>query len=201
MDALVNALIAAGLLLILLLIIYLIDRINTIERETRHMMNLVDSANRTPSHRSLDPFMGLSGKKLWDAMSGRPPEGMDAVTLVELRANYDIVLSKHIESLFQEGFKDGQRGMSGEPQNPRIVTTARAEIESWLPSAQVNTLYRCGLDAAQATAPLRGSIRAALDEVGQFLYGRTQISALTSLSDWLMPETPNAASPEVGKGL
>lgn len=195
MDALVNALIAAGLLVVLLLIVYLIGRINTIEKETRHVMNVVDAGQLNKSGRVTDPFMGLSGKKLWDAMSGRPPEGMDALTLVELRANYDIVLSKHIESLFQEGFKDGQRSMSGEPQNPRIITTSRAEIESWLPAAQVNTLYRCGLDAGQTAPLLWGPIRATLDEAGQFLYGRTQLTALSPLSVWLMPEPADGVSP------
>lgn len=196
MDALVNALIASGLLLILLLIVYLIDRINTLERETRHVMNAMDSAGQHGHMRPLDPFMGLSGKKLWDAVSGRAPQGLDAQSLQELRASYDIVLSKHIESLFQEGFKDGQRGMSGEPQNPRMISTSRADVESWLPAAQVNTLYRCGLDAAQTPALLWAPVRAALDEAGQFLYGRAQLTPLTPLSDWLMPDVPGTGQIE-----
>jgi len=195
MDALVNALIAAGLLLILLLFVYLIDRINTIEQETRHVLNMIENADHRSAkpQRSLDPFMGLSGKKLWDAMSGRVPEGLDAQAFQELRASYDIVLSKHIESLFQEGFKDGQRGMSGEPQNPRMVSTSRADIESWLPAAQVNTIYRCGLDASQTPVLSWAPIREALDEAGQFLYGRTQLTPLTSLAAWLMPDPSSSA--------
>jgi hypothetical protein len=54
MDALVNALIAIGLLLILVLIIYLIDRVNQIEKETRKVMTTLTEK----STRSTAPFMG-----------------------------------------------------------------------------------------------------------------------------------------------
>ncbi|MEY4026913.1 MAG: hypothetical protein RLZZ329_633 [Pseudomonadota bacterium] len=73
MDALLNALMAIGLLLTLILIVYLIDRVNSIEKDTRQVMNTLTEN----SARVATPFMGLAAKKLWDAMTGRDAEGLD----------------------------------------------------------------------------------------------------------------------------
>ena len=184
MDALVNALIAIGLLLILVLIIYLIDRVNQIEKETRKVMTTLTEK----STRSTAPFMGLSSRKLWDTMIGRGNEGLDDQTLAELRNQYQVVLSKHIEALYQEGFKDGQRGMSGEPLNTKVVTTSKGQVESWIPSAQANALYQCGLSASQTPETQWEPLRASMDEAGLFLFSKTQLEVGGPLSDWLMPK-------------
>lgn len=185
MDALVNALIAIGMLLILILVIYLIDRVNSIEKETRKVMASITEK----SDRAAAPFMGLSSKKLWDTMTGRAAEGLDAGAVTELRAQYQLILSKHMEALYQEGFKDGQRGMSGEPKNTKQVSTSKGTVESWIPSAQANVLYQCGLNASQTPEAEWGPIRASLDEAGQFLLSKTLLDASSPLSDWLMPSS------------
>ena len=113
MDALLNALMAIGLLLTLILIVYLIDRVNSIEKDTRQVMNTLTEN----SARVATPFMGLAAKKLWDAMTGRDAEGLDPDGLTELRSRYQMILSKHMEALYQAGYKDGFRGVSVEPQN------------------------------------------------------------------------------------
>lgn len=183
MDALVNALMAIGLLLILILIIYLIDRVNSIEKETRQVMNsIAESSVRTAT----TPFMGLSAKKLWDTMTGRD-DGLDAESLAQLRSRYQMVLSKHMEALYQEGYKDGFRGVSVEPPNTKQVTTSKGSVESWIPSAQANALYQCGLSASQTPESDWGPIRASMDEAGHYLLTKTQLDASSPLSDWLMP--------------
>ena len=196
MDALVNALMAIGLLLILILIIYLIDRVNAIEKETRKVMTSIsEKSARAPS-----PFMGLSSKRLWDAMTGRATEGLDADSITELRSQYQVVLSKHMEALYQEGFKDGQRGMSAEPKNTKQISTSKGLVESWIPSAQANALYQCGLNASQAPEAEWAPIRASMDEAGQFLMGKTQLDTSSPLSEWLMPVTNLAGSPAGAQG-
>jgi hypothetical protein len=196
MEALVNALMAIGLLLILILVIYLIDRVNAIEKETRKVMTSINEK----SARAPTPFMGLSSKKLWDAMTGRATEGLDADAITELRSQYQVVLSKHMEALYQEGFKDGQRGMSGEPKNTKQISTSKGLVESWIPSAQANALYQCGLNASQAPEAEWAPIRASMDEAGQFLMGKTQLDASSPLSEWLMPVTNLAGSPAAAQG-
>jgi hypothetical protein len=196
MEALVNALMAIGLLLILILVIYLIDRVNAIEKETRKVMTSISEKSAIAT----TPFMGFSSKKLWDTMTGRAAEGLDAQAISELRSQYQVVLSKHMEALYQEGFKDGQRGMSGEPKNTKQISTSKGLVESWIPSAQANALYQCGLNASQAPEAEWAPIRASMDEAGQFLMGKTQLDASSPLSEWLMPVTNLAGSPAAAQG-
>ncbi len=191
MEPLILSLIAIGLLVILVFIIYLIDRVNTIEKETRQFANALGESKAATVQ---GPFAGLASKKLWDAMSGRAPEELDPSVLQEVRERYELVLQKHLEAVFQEGFKDGQRGMSGEPKNTRMIGTLRGQVESWLPTAQVNTVYKCGLDCAQLPPEQWGPVRLALDEAGQSLYGKALIDLPRPLSASLMPEAPGAGT-------
>ena len=74
MEPFVLAFIAIGLLVILVFIIYLVDRVNAIEKETRQFSR---SLRGPQEARALGPFAGFSSKKLWDAMTGRIPDGID----------------------------------------------------------------------------------------------------------------------------
>ena len=191
MEPLILSLIAIGLLVILVFIVYLIDRVNSIEKETRQFANALGESKAATVQ---GPFAGLSSKKLWDAMSGRAPDGLDPSVLQDVRERYELVLHKHLEAVFQEGFKDGQRGMSGEPKNTRMIGTLRGQVESWLPTAQVNTVYKCGLDCAQLPPEQWGPVRMALDEAGQSLYAKALIDLPHPLSSSLMPQAPGAGT-------
>jgi hypothetical protein len=197
MEAFALAFMAMGLLVLLVFIMYLLDRVNTLERETRLLTRPLNAPKEVAS---AGPFAGLSSKKLWDAMSGRLPDGLDASTVDEVRVLYETVLHKHVDAIFQEGVKDGQRGMLGEPKNTKLINTSHGPVESWLPSAQVNTLYKCGLDSAQLPSDQLDAVRAALDEAGQTLYGKAMVNLAQPLSASLMPlpvaELPILAPPE-----
>ena len=184
MEAFVSALIAIGLLILLVFILYLLDRVNTLEKETRRF---AQSLNSPKDLSPPGPFGALSSKKLWDAMTGRVPEGLEPSAVDEMRVLYETVLHKHVDAIFQEGVLDGQRGMLGEPKNTKMITTSRGPVESWLPSAQVNTLYKCGLDSAQLPIHQLDAVRAALDEAGFSLYGKVMVNLSQPLSASLMP--------------
>jgi hypothetical protein len=192
MDALLNALMAIGLLLVLILIIYLIDRVNSIETETRKVMTtLNENAARVAT-----PSMGLSAKKLWDAMTGRSTEGLDQPALADLRSRYPVILSKHAEALYKDGFKDGILGSPpAEPKNTKQIVMAKGTVESWIPSAQANALYQCGLSASQTPEAEWGPIRASMDEAGQYLWSKAQLDATSPLSEWLMPSSSGDIGP------
>jgi hypothetical protein len=192
MDALLNALMAIGLLVVLILIIYLIDRVNSIESETRKVVStLSENAAKLAT-----PSMGLSAKKLWDAMTGRSTEGLDAASLADLRSRYPIILSKHAEALYKDGFKDGILGSPpSDPKNTKDIVTAKGTVESWIPSAQANALYQCGLSASQTPESEWGPIRASMDEAGQFLWTKAQLDATSPLSEWLMPSSSGDIAP------
>lgn len=184
MEAFVNALMAMGLLLVLILVIYLIDRVNTIESETRKVVSsLNDNAAKLAT-----PSMGLTAKKLWDVMTGRSTEGVDPQVEADLRSRYPIILSKHAEALYKDGFKDGVLGNPpSEPKNTKDIVTAKGTVESWIPTAQANALYQCGLSASQTPESEWGPIRASMDEAGQFLWSKAQLEPTSPLSEWLMP--------------
>jgi hypothetical protein len=191
MDAFVSALMAMGILVLLVFILYLLDRVNNLEKETRQFSKSLKSQKEAISP---GPFAGLHSKKLWDAMTGRVPEGFDPALVDEVRPLYEIVLHKHVDAIFQEGVADGQLGAMVEPQNTKFINTARGPVESWLPSAQVNTLYKCGLDSVQLPADQLEAVRFALDEAGQTLYGKAMVNLAQPLSVSLMPR-PEAEMP------
>ena len=196
MEAFAFAFMAMGLLVLLVFIMYLLDRVNSLEKETRQLTRPLNAPKEVAS---AGPFAGLSSKKLWDAMTGRLPDGLDPSTVDEVRVLYETVLHKHVDAIFQEGVKDGQRGMLGEPKNTKLINTSHGPVESWLPSAQVNTLYKCGLDSAQLPSDQLDAVRAALDEAGQTLYGKAMVNLAQPLSASLMPlpvaEVPVLAPP------
>ena len=192
MDAMLNALMAIGLLVILVLVIYLIDRVSTIEKETRQVLSSIQQ--QKTAHPVSLPFLGLSSKKLWDAMTGRPDKDLDPLAIFDLQGPYQIVLSKHVESLYMEGFKDSQRGMTGEPKNAKQITSSAGSVESWIPPAQANAVYQCGVQAAQTPESNWGPIRDALDEAGRFLFGKAQLDTSSPLSEWLMPSVNDLAA-------
>jgi hypothetical protein len=198
MESLVNAFLGIGLLVVILLIVYLVDRVNALERETRRL----SQPPPPPAPMVADPWSGLSGKALWDAMTGRPPAYLSAVALQDLRQNYEVVLYKHIHALFDEGVQDGRLGVTGEPRNTRTIRTAQGEVESWLPAPQANTLYRCGLEATQHAGEDLTRVRQALDEAGQQLFEKTQLTQSEPLSAGLMPGPVSpVAAPAAGAGV
>lgn len=192
MDALLNALMSVGLLIILVLIIYLIDRVNTMEKETRQVLSSIRQEN-TVAPVAL-PFLGLSSKRLWDAMTGRPEKGLDPLALFDLQGPYQVILSKHIEALYKEGFKHSQLGITEEPKNTRQISSSAGTVESWIPPAQAKAIYQCGVQAAQTPELNWAPIRAAMDEAGSYLYGQAQLDASSPLSEWLMPTAVAAAA-------
>ena len=94
-------------------------------------------------------------------------------------------------------YKDGFRGVSAEPQNTKLISTSKGSVESWIPSAQANALYQCGLSAAQTPEADWGPIRASMDEAGQYLLSKSQLDTTSPLSDWLMPSSGMNGNPSV----
>jgi hypothetical protein len=183
MEPLMLGVIAIGLLVIVVLIIYLADRVNSLERQTQEAVNSLKAKPFAPK----GVFAGLSSKKLWDAMAGQFPEGLDEDAIGDLRERYLTVLQKHIEAVFSEGLKDGQRGLSGDPKNTRRISTLRGQVESWLPQTQVNAIYKAGLDAANSQSPEQlASIQFALGEACNHLFQKTQIEPPVALIEQLL---------------
>ncbi len=193
MDAIASILIIGGFLVVLVLLLYLIDRVNTLEREARISKSHAPTVPK-------GPFLGLSGRKLWDAMAGSPPSGVDAAEWAAVRNRYNLVLQLHIEDVFAEGQRDGQRSMAGEPKNPRLVASPDGPVESWLPLTQLKSIYQAGLDSCTATEEGLLGVRVNLNEAGRALYVQTGMPNSPVQSDLLLPgPLPQLTSADLGK--
>jgi len=204
MDQTLLAVIAIGLLTVLLLIIYLVDRVNALERDTRAAMhNLTPQAGALPPGHPRGPFGGLSGRPLWDAMSGAAQLEVDPGELPMMRQRYEQVLTWHIELTFEQGVRDAQAGTPQVPVNVRRINTLRGPVDSWLPDEPVNALYQAGQVYGRGNRQRWPEIRRTIDEIAGELFAKTQIPLMRRFSDLLMgpdPEQPAATVGAAGTG-
>ncbi len=159
--------VAWGVLLLVLLSFYLIDKVNTLYRSQI-------PAELPPTY--WDGLFGeLSGKKLWDAMSGIPMAGVDPQTVVNLKPHYEPVLRQHIEQTFWEGYHAGKQGQSNQPSNKKMIPTPRGALESWMPLHHLTSLYQAGVDFANAGAEDLLRLQQTVDQITAMLYARTSL--------------------------
>jgi len=177
------------------LVIYLIDRINTLQRLTRLLQP--DPGPIVADPQKDGPFGDLSGQRLWDALHGAPTEGWDPTAIELIRNRYSLVLRKHIEDLFLEGVIDGRSGRQQIPSSTRQVRTLRGTVESWIPVESAMTIYKAGWDKSTAPAEALPTVRISLDQAAEGLYNMVAIKLPRPMSEHLMPtEGPEIASLE-----
>jgi hypothetical protein len=169
-----------------ILIIYLIDRVNRLEKIAIARDDKADSKSGGSSGDS--SFLGLNSKALWDAMCGKPPEGFNSNDLVALKPRYEHVLIKHIESIFAMGVADGQAGTAKKPKATTVISTLRGSIESWLPPQHVSTIYNVAFESVTASTEDMPRLINSLDESGSLLFSRTDLTLKQSLSSVLLPQ-------------
>lgn len=184
MEYLVYAVLVIVLLLVLLLLMHLVDRVSRIEKQARDLGDAVRQSGQAQG----GPMGGLSGRALWDVLSGKQGSALPPDQLHQIRDRYAAVLERHIEALFNEGSLDARMGVQSEPSQTRTVAVLRGEVESWLPAAQVNTLYECGADATRGDAQALEAVRERLQESVHYLYAKVQLQPNASLLARLMPE-------------
>ena len=169
-----------------ILMIYLIDRVNTLERTTK------DAAANSSSDKTEDDngFLGLSGKALWDVMSGKIPEGFNQDDLIALKPRYEQVMQKHIEQSFAKGAKDCREGSPAEnPKPTATIKMLRGEVQSWLPPQHVANIYKLGYESVNATAENLNHLKTSLDESTETLYTRTHLDIKQPYSQRLLPQS------------
>jgi len=190
MNTVLLLLILMGLVALLLVVFYLLDRVNSLHQQTTSGTN-----NANPD----DRFGGLSGKTLWDAMIGAPVPGWDKDKLAPLRLRYEAILQKHVELLFEDGELDAREGFSMPVSCERSIPTLRGEIHSWIPHEYASAIYRCGHNRASLPPEQHDDIRSTLDQTGMMLFAAVGLPP-HGLSVLLMPRLQPAASPETPEG-
>jgi hypothetical protein len=151
---------AWGLLVVFVLVLYVVDKVNVIYTGY--------SQPELPKTYNDGLFGELSGKTLWDAMSGIPVPGSDANLVNSLKPHYEPVLRQHIEQVFMEGYTHGRSGTAGVPTNNRIIPTPRGSLESWLPMHHLASIYQAGVDFAAQNPEDALRIQQSLDQVTWF---------------------------------
>jgi len=182
------------LLLLVILTLYLIDKIN-------HLAKMYEApkpeTSGLPEFETEIPgdllFSGLEGKKLWDAMNGKQVEGFDATLIDALRPHYEPILREHITATFKDGLEEVGGDESKVPSSTRKIATVRGHIESWLPPQHLGSIYRSALEFAgtYANDPNPDTLvrlKQTVDSVVDMLYQRVGITNEVPFSDFLFEE-------------
>ena len=192
--------VGAALLALLVVVVYLNDRVNELERRTG---SGVAAGGIAAGSGDDNTWRGLTGKRLWDAMAGKKGvTPLADVDLDALRITYEGVLSQHIESLFRSGQSDARRGSPVQPTAVKTLASARGTVQSWIPLNHANALYRAGMDSTKADIYETERARMTLDETAQVLYAQTGLTLSQPFSDLLLGNggsiTPEATGDAAG---
>ncbi len=193
------------LLLLVILTLYLIDKINHLakmyEAPQPEAPSLPDFGTEVPGDLL---FSGLEGKKLWDAMNGKQVEGFDATLIDALRPHYEPILREHITATFKDGLEEVGGDESKVPSSLRKISTVRGFIQSWLPPQHLGSIYRSAIEFAGSYAndpdpEVLLRLKQTVDSVVDMLYQRVGITNEVPFSEFLFDEVelPEAhAEPE-----
>ena len=193
------------LLLLVILTLYLIDKINHLakmyEAPKPELPELPDFETAIPGDLL---FSGLEEKKLWDAMNGRQVDGFDASLIDALRPHYEPILREHITATFRDALEEVDVDESKVPSSTRKISTVRGFIQSWLPPQHLGSIYRAGLEFAGSYAKdpdpeVLVRLKQTVDSVVDMLYQRVGITNEVPFSDFLFEEitdeTPHENEP------
>ncbi|WP_310614558.1 hypothetical protein [Limnohabitans sp.] len=187
------------LLLLVILTLYLIDKINHLAKmyeapkpEAPGMPGMSEFEADIPGDLL---FSGLEGKKLWDAMNGKQVEGFDASLIEALRPHYEPILREHITSTFKDGLEEAGGDESKVPSSLRKISTVRGFIQSWLPPQHLGSIYRSALEFAgtyanDPTPEVLLRLQQTVDSVVDMLYQRVGITNEVPFSEFLFEDMP-----------
>ncbi len=193
------------LLLLVILTLYLIDKVNNLaklyEAPKPDLPSLPDFEPQVPGDLL---FAGLEGKKLWDAMNGKQVEGFDTTLIDALRPHYEPILREHITSTFRDALEEAEGDESKVPSSSRKISTVRGYLQSWLPPQHLGSIYRAGLEFAGSYAKdpdpeVLVRLKQTVDSVVDMLYQRVGITNEVPFSEFLFEEvqdeTPASEEP------
>jgi hypothetical protein len=180
MNTILLLLIFTGLVGLLLVVFYMLDRLNELHKHA--------DLQKIP-HKPDDSFGGLAGKELWDAMIGIPLSGWDAKKLEPLKPRYEALLQKHLELLFEDGKLDAREGFAMPVRCDRVVPTLRGEIGSWMPHEYASGIYRAAQDLINLPPQEHEAVLSRIDDIGDALYSATNLPPTHPLSKVLVPSS------------
>ena len=183
-----------GILIIILgavavFVIYLSERVTVFE--TLLGINPKVTGEKLAEHVNFgpNPFGELSGKDLWDAMCGEELENseieFDPADLDKKRPRYEFVLSKHLDSLLEEGRFDARNGERSEAKAVLRIQMLRGSVESYIPFAEASRLYEIGQELETPTANLEKLKKETSEIVGE-IFSKVSIEVPKNLLDSML---------------
>ena len=190
------------LLLLVILTLYLIDKVNQLTRlQQEALQPPAPEPEAEPVVSTHDVlFERLHGKPLWDAMTGKTVEGFEPTLIEALRPHYEPVLHEHLVATFRDGFDSASQAAARQPTSTRTIVTPRGEVQSWLPAQHLGSIHRtaaefAAIDRHNPDTQTLQRLKETLDSVSSMLYQRAGLSLAEPLSNRLLDLTTRADAP------
>jgi hypothetical protein len=194
-----------GILIIILavvaiFVIYLSERITVFETLLGINPKVTGEKLAEHVHFGPNPFGELSGKDLWNAMRGEELEDpeiiVDPVDLDKKRSRYEFVLSKHLESLLEEGRFDARNGERSEAKAVLRIQMLRGSVESYIPFAEASRLYEIGQEL-EANPDKSEKLKVETGEIVDELFSQVGMTAPNTLVESMLSMTHSISEAEV----
>ena len=193
-----------GVLIIILaavaiFVIYLSERVTVFE--TLLGINPKVTGEKLAEHVNFgpNPFGELSGKDLWQAMCGDALENPDIIVdpadLDKKRPRYEFVLSKHLESLLEEGRFDARNGERSDAKAVLRIQMLRGSVESYIPFTDASRLYEIGQEL-ESNPEKSEKLTAETSEIVDEIFAKVGMDVPTTLIDSMLSMTHSIAEDE-----
>jgi len=186
-----------GLLIIVLggaaiVVIYLSERIGIFE--TLLGLNPKVTSDKLAEHVAFgpNPFGDLSGENLWKAMSGETIEDdeLDVGDIDSLRPRYELVITRHIEMMLEDGRFDARNGERSAVKPLLRIPMLRGSVESFIPFVDASRLYEIGQEVETKPETVE-KLAAEVDEIVDELFSKIQLERRHSFGRSLLPMPEN----------
>ena len=193
-----------GILIIILaavaiFVIYLSERVTVFE--TLLGINPKVTGEKLAEHVNFgpNPFGELSGKDLWQAMCGDKLENpdiiVDPIDLDKKRPRYEFVLSKHLESLLEEGRFDARNGERSDAKAVLRIQMLRGSVESYIPFADASRLYEIGQEL-ESNPEKSEKLKTETSEIVDEIFAKVGMDVPTTLIDSMLSMTHSISEDE-----
>ena len=178
-----------------IVVIYLSERVNVFE--TLLGLNPKVTSDKLAEHVAFgpNPFGDLSGENLWKAMSGQDIENdeIDISDVDSLRPRYELVITRHIEMMLEDGRFDARAGERSAVKPLLRIPMLRGSVESFIPFTEASRLYEIGQEV-ESKPENAEKLAGEVDEIVDDLFKRVQLERTTSFGRALLPMQDNTTS-------
>lgn len=173
-----------------IIVIYLSERISIFE--TLLGLNPKVTSDKLADHVAFgpNPFGDLSGENLWKAMSGEEIDDEEIVVdnVDALRPRYELVITRHIEMILEDGRFDARAGERSAVKPLLRIPMLRGSVESFIPFTEASRLYEIGQEI-ESKPENAESLVTEVDEIVDDLFQKVQLERKSSVGRTLLPTT------------